>query len=107
MQIHHIITTNVDRFVLDPTLGPVKRRELVMKQSDVQTIASGGHTYEMQPDLTFEVPPELGNFYLTHKDKDGSWHEGPNPFAAYLEEETETPHPAKRTAAKSAAKAGS
>lgn len=76
MQIHHVETTYVDRYVLDPSLGPIKRRELVMKASDIVKVGD----VERSPDGTFDVPESLGAFLLSHRDRSGTWHEGPTPF---------------------------
>jgi hypothetical protein len=80
MQIHHVETAYEDRFVLDPALGPVKRREQVMRQSGIDRIMHDGKTYERGPDGTFEVPDEVGAFLCGRSLANGSFSPGPNPF---------------------------
>jgi len=78
-QIYHAETTTVERYVLDPTLGPIKRREEALKPSGTWRIgAPDGATFERGADGTFEVPDEVAAFWLRRP----GWHEGASPFAA-------------------------
>lgn len=82
MKIHHVFTSYVDRYVIDPALGPVKRREELIKQSDVTSITWEGNTYLIQPDGSFDVPDAAGHFLTSRASAVGRWYEGPNPYAA-------------------------
>jgi hypothetical protein len=87
MQIYHVEEKPHNRFVLDPDLGQVMRREMVMKASSVETIERGGKKYELRPDGTFEVDNETAQFLLSRP----GWHEGDNPFYADVEIEPARP----------------
>jgi hypothetical protein len=85
MQIHHVHVTYEDRYVLDPALGPVKRREEVIRPSTTHNITWKDESYDRGPDGTFDVPDECGQFYVTRP----GWYAGPSPFPP----EEETPKP--------------
>lgn len=87
MQIYHVEEKPQNRFVMDPTLGQVMRRELVMKQSSVEKIDRKGKVYELLPDGTFQVDEETGRYLLSLP----GWHEGDNPFYADIEIEPARP----------------
>ena len=89
-QIHNVIESPTMRHVLDPALGLVQRRELVMRASDVDRIKHGADTFEVQPDGSFEVPAEVAAHYLRMP----GWHEGPSPFAP--EHQEPQPQPQRR-----------
>ena len=76
-QIHHVLVTHEDRWVVDPALGPVKRREQVTRASTVERLVHNGKTYEVQPDGTFDVPDDLAQFQTSRP----GWFYGPSPFA--------------------------
>lgn len=99
MQIHHVISSYIDRYVLDSTAGPVMRHELVMKESGAQAIVHEGKTYPLDEETgTFDVPEEVGQFYISRPNGNGVWREGPNPFYMELEEEGSPTPQIKRTA---------
>ena len=81
MQIHHIQTTEADRYVLDPQHGPVLRREQIIKPSDITSIVYGSKSYERQEDGSFDVDDETARFLVGRKDKNGMWHNWPSPYA--------------------------
>lgn len=76
-QIHHVQTTFKERWVLDPALGPTKRREQVLSRSGMQTIVRGDKVWEVQPDGSFLVDEDTAN-YMTNMP---NWYDGPTPFA--------------------------
>lgn len=102
MQIHHIITTEVDRFVLDATLGPVKRRELVMKSSGIDHLTYANREFHRDPDGTFTVDDDVAAFFLGRKDASGSWFAGPSPFAPEVSTTEGDGSPRPRTPRKTA-----
>lgn len=75
-QIHHVQTGYRDRWVLDADEGAVKRREMVMRHSDVHRIAHEGKTYDVHDDGTFHVPDAVA----AHMLRMPGWHEGESPF---------------------------
>lgn len=84
-QIHSVEETTEDRYILDPKLGAVMRREQVMKPSDTAGISvpagvfdscPDGASFERQADGTFDVPADVAAHYVAQP----GWHEGPNPF---------------------------
>ena len=85
MQIHHLETGWQERWVTDPALGLVKRREQVVKASTTHCLTHEGVAYHRGDDGTFDVPVELGEF-LTSRPATG-WNTGPNPF--FTEEQPE------------------
>jgi hypothetical protein len=98
MQIHHVVTAYVDRFVLDPELGPTKRRELVMKASDISVVSNADYgEFGVGADGTFDVPDAFGQFLLGHQTSNGTWHQGPSPFAPEQPEPTPRGRPRKPT----------
>jgi hypothetical protein len=80
-QIYHVEEQDEDRFVLDPKLGPVMRREKVMKQSSVEKLERGDKVYEVRPDGTFIVDEVTAAFQLSRP----GWHSGANPFFVDVE----------------------
>lgn len=74
-QIHHVAVSHQDRYVLDPALGAVKRREEVLAPSSVDRVVHEGDTFEAE-NGSFNVPDELASFLLAQP----GWHEGPSPF---------------------------
>ncbi|MDA8329889.1 MAG: hypothetical protein M0027_01520 [Candidatus Dormibacteraeota bacterium] len=82
MQIHFVEVQMRDRYVLDEHLGPVKRREQVLQPSSIDRINHKGQTYEVQDDLTFHVPDDVGREILAMRP---DCHSGPNPFAVEAE----------------------
>ncbi len=101
MQIHHIVTTEADRYVLDPQHGPVLRREQIVRPSDIFSIVHKGKSYERQEDGSFDVDEETAVFLVGRKDKNGIWHNGPSPYAP-SEEPAEKAAPKPRTAVRKA-----
>ena len=87
MQIYHVEEQPHNRFVMDPALGQVMRRELVMKPSSQEKIVRGKFTYEVHPDGCFYVDEETGRYLLSRP----GWHEGDNPFFADVEVEVARP----------------
>ena len=83
MQLHHVHEHHVERWIVDPALGPVKRRDPVVKQSDTHAIVHEGVQYDRDENGNFEVPEEVGQFYINRVD---GWHEGPSPFPAQIED---------------------
>jgi hypothetical protein len=101
-RIHHVEQHYEDRFVLDPQLGPVKRRELVMKPSTVESIVAKGEEYRRLDDLTFEVPEDVRVEFCgdgRHRMGRPGWAEGANPFATEAEEKAAPKAPRTRPAA--------
>ena len=84
MQIHQVHTKDVDRWVLDPGLGPVKQKTQIMTKATTHCITHEGIEYHIQPDGSFEVPDEVGAFYV-NRPHDG-WYEGPSPYPLSSEE---------------------
>jgi hypothetical protein len=85
MHIHHIEESYADRWMVDPDLGTVKRRELVMKPSGTAAIAVPPNTFESLPDGgtfnkaedgTFDVPDDVGEYFTRMP----GWHAGESPF---------------------------
>ncbi len=102
MQIHHIVTTEADRYVLDPQHGPVLRREQIIRPSDITSIVYGSKSYERQDDGSFDVDEETARFLVGRKDKSGIWHNGPSPYAPSEEEVAEKAAPKPRATARKA-----
>ena len=98
MQIYHCETTEVDRWVLDPTLGQVKRREQVIKPSGTCTISVPAGQFESTPDGgtfeaeadTFDVPDDVAAYFLARP----GWGQGVSPFPP--EDEPPIKAPAKK-----------
>lgn len=88
MQIHHIITTQQDRYILDPKLGPVLRREQILKPSDVTSITYANRSFQIGPDGSFNVDDDVAQFLLGRPSPAGEWHAGPSPYAPSESEET-------------------
>ncbi len=82
-QIHHVGVTHVERYVLDPQNGPVKRREEVLSPSSTVRINWKNDDYDIGDDLTFLVPDECAEHFL----RQPGWHEGLSPFAPEPEAE--------------------
>ncbi len=81
MQIHHVERTYENEHVLDQTSGRVRlKRTPLLGPSAVRVITYDQDVYSVQPDGSFEVPAEVGHFYL---EQDG-WFQGENPFAERL-----------------------
>lgn len=101
MIIHHVESRFEDRWVLDPTLGAVKRREEIVRPSGARTISHGGETYDIDPQGHFEVPDEVGAYLCRLP----GWHSGLSPFPPEnLEEDTHPgAAPGRARAAKKAA----
>jgi hypothetical protein len=85
MQIYNLQETYEERWILDPVTGPAKRREAVVKPSGMDRISvpagvyascPQGKVFEVQPDGTFEVPQDIGEFYV----RQPGWHSGASPF---------------------------
>lgn len=76
-EIHHTQVGYEDRWVLDPAMGAVKRREEILKPSGVERIVHGDDTYERTDRGSFEVPDGVADFYVRMP----GWHRGPSPFA--------------------------
>lgn len=77
MQIHQIQEFKNPKTILDPSRGLVLTHERVLKQSSTSAIAFDGVTYEIGEDGSFDVPDEVGQYYVGRP----GWYEGPNPFA--------------------------
>lgn len=89
MKIHRVIESHKDEWEAHPDLGLVKVRRTVMQPSDDAAIVHDGKQYSVSEDGSFDVPPEVGAFYVGRL----GWHTGPSPFAV------ETPtKPQRRTA---------
>ncbi len=80
-QIHHTRVGYEDRWVLDPAMGAVKRREEILQPSGVERIVHGDETYEIQDDLSFQVSDAAA----AHLVSQPGWHYGPSPFAPVVE----------------------
>lgn len=81
MQIHHLEVGRVYENAIDDRTGRVVRRATEQLQPAGTTgITHDGVQYNRQPDGTFEVPQEVGAYYLR---QDG-WQPGPNPFAEQI-----------------------
>lgn len=91
-QIHKLRSIKTFAFVPDPRTG--RQTKMPIEQytpDDTDRIASGGETYEVQPDGSFFVPVEVAAFFVRQPD----WYEGPNPFAP-AEDDEERPRAAAR-----------
>jgi hypothetical protein len=85
MQIYHVHTTYEDRWVLDPQLGNVKRREeiiapsgthqLVIPAGQFESVPEGGE-FDADTSGTFSVPDDVGAYFLRMP----GWNEGLSPF---------------------------
>lgn len=81
MQIHHVERAFENEHVLDPTSGKVRlKRTPLLGPSAIRVITFDQDVYSLQPDGCFEVPADVGHFYL----KQDGWFQGENPFAARL-----------------------
>jgi len=77
VKIHHVHQDFVDRWVTDPNLGVVKRHELVMKPSSIDSIAlPDGRTFSRAADGSFDVDAITAKHFLAMP----GWQEGPSPF---------------------------
>ena len=85
MQIYTVHTEYEDRWVLDPEKGAIKKREALMKPAPTTSISippktfescPDGETFDVQPDGSFHVPNDVGQFFCSQSD----WHEGLSPF---------------------------
>lgn len=81
MQIHHVETSFHDRYVVDPEHGQVRRREEVLRCSDITQVSHDGKTYSRDDDGTFDVPDDVAAFLVGRRTGQGTWRTGPNPFA--------------------------
>lgn len=83
MQIHHLEVERTYENTIDPRSGKVVRRlaDPVLAPAGTVGITFGGEEYRRQPDGTFEVPAEVGAYYL----KQDGWFVGENPFAEQLQ----------------------
>ncbi|MGD0386755.1 MAG: hypothetical protein ABSB73_11555 [Solirubrobacteraceae bacterium] len=88
-QIHHVVQSTANRYVVDPDRGIVQRRELVMGASDIQQIKHGDDMFQVGDDGTFQVPERVAAHFLRMP----GWHEGPNPFAEAQPEPEPEPEP--------------
>ena len=102
MQIHHIHIEYKNRWVLDPDLGQVQRREEIIQPSGASLMAIPAGQFDSTPDGqeftadesgTFDLPDDVAEWLLTLP----GWTPGLSPFAP------ETPAPAKTRAKKAAA----
>lgn len=80
MKIHKLVKRSIERFEVDPIEGGRFVRRDVIKPADDHAIAHDGKTYIIDEDGTFEVPHEVGAWFLK---RDG-WYEGPSPFPAEM-----------------------
>lgn len=105
MKIFHVQESWQDRWVLDPVTGPAMRHELVAKQSTMGTISvpekvypslPDGATFDVGDDGSFEVPDEVGAFFLRMP----GWHAGVSMFP---KEEAPAEEPAPKAEKASAA----
>lgn len=83
MQIHHLEVKRTYENVIDPRTGKVVRRmsEPQLAPASTSGITSeDGEQFNVAPDGTFEVPHEVGAYYL----KQDGWFVGSNPFAEQL-----------------------
>ncbi len=80
MQIHPVIETFKDRYVMDPTLGPVRRREAILDHPGAQAIVIEDQEFYPDSDGTFDVPDDIAAKLLGRKTGNISWHPGANPF---------------------------
>jgi hypothetical protein len=78
MQLHHVEEFEERLHEVDPVRGPVVRPVKKLRQGAASCISHGGVDYEISPDGTFEVPPEVGAEFLGRP----GWYEGPNPLGA-------------------------
>ena len=96
MKIYHVINKEVDRFVLDPLRGTILRRENILTQSDIESIAKDDEVYPIDHQGTFEVPESVGQDLLERAVANGRWYEGENPFyAPYPIDQDESASPYK------------
>ena len=80
MQIHPVIETFEDRYVLDAERGPVRRRETILGHPGSESIVCEDNTYFADADGTFEVPNDVAAIFVGKRTGVISWHEGPSPF---------------------------
>jgi len=84
MQIHHLQVEKVWESVLDPRTGRIVRKsEDQLAPATTAALTYDGVQYNRDPDGSFEVPGEVGAYYL----KQDGWQVGPNPFAEQIEAE--------------------
>jgi hypothetical protein len=83
MQIHEVQVFDEKRYEVDPKRGAVLKHDQVLKRSGTEAIAFEDVTYAIEPDGSFDVPPEVGTFYCSRP----GWYEGPNPFIDEIEAE--------------------
>lgn len=77
MKIHHVIETTQDRWEVDPVRGPGRVRSAIVRPSDVHRLVFKKKTYDIGPDGSFDVPNEVGKFYVGKL----GWYEGVLPVA--------------------------
>lgn len=85
MQIHQLEVVTEHEHVLDPRRGMVLKAIEKLQPGSITGITYDDDTYLCGPDGTFEVPGEVGEYYLRQK----GWNVGPNPFAEQLLREHE------------------
>jgi len=81
MRIYHVHETWRDEWESDLDRGMVKVRRRVLEPSNQIRLTHDGVTYEVQPDGSFDVPEEVGTFYVGPPVARAGWHTGVPPFA--------------------------
>jgi hypothetical protein len=85
MQIHNATSSTKLVWSLDPVRGPVQQTERVVERAGTTQISvpkggfastPEGATFDIQPDGTFHVPDDVGEFYV----RTPNWFEGASPF---------------------------
>ncbi len=84
MKMHHLIIRTEEKFEVHPDRGVIKVPHHVPQASELHAIVHDGKTYEIGEDLSFEVPDEVGAFFLPRAVAGGRFYEGLNPFAALI-----------------------
>lgn len=75
-KIHHVESTPVEHYVVDPNLGPMRRVDQIVRRSSTESIVYKGETYKIQPDGCFDVPEDVAQFMC----RQPNWNSGPCPF---------------------------
>lgn len=87
MRIHHLEVRNTTHVAADERTGkPVLVRDKVLGPSGTTAITYEGVQYNVQQDGTFDVPDEVGAYYM----RGDGWFGGPNPFAEQFQAEAAT-----------------
>ena len=85
MQIHCVVESTTEEWVVDPLRGPIKEKRRALQPASTERIVTppggfkscpDGETFEVGPDGTFSLPDDVAEHFLRMP----GWHEGASPF---------------------------